>query len=147
VNIRNHTRAISPFSSHSYVISRWNNSAWFVQTSMVSALIPLSLSETHLIVLMGNFTGNASLRLISSDRLVGGDTETSRHFFSSSFVSSSKGTPLGEPNVFSHDISGGSFTCGASSARRLLCNSQIYANLFLKCKRNSLSFEWIYEFQ
>lgn len=94
-----------------------------MQTSRVSALIPLSLSEAHLIVLMGNFTGNALLRLISSDRLVGGGTETSRHFFSSSFVSSSKGTPLGEPSEFSHDISGGSFNCGVSSARRLLCKS------------------------
>jgi len=87
-------------------------------------LIPLSFKAAHLIALIGNFKGNTLLRLISSVTLVGGNTETSRHFLSNSFVSSSKGTPLGEPNVFSHEISGGSFAsicCSASSAARLFC--------------------------
>jgi hypothetical protein len=42
-------------------------------------------------------------------------------------VSSSKGTPLGEPSVFSHDISGGSFNSAcwrASSARRWFCRAK-----------------------
>lgn len=88
---------------------------------MVSALTPLSFREAHLIVLIGNFTGNTSLRSISSVRVVGGGTETSRQFFSKSFVSSSKGTPWGEPSVFSHDNSGGSFVsiCWRASSARL----------------------------
>lgn len=120
-----------------------------MQTSIVSAAIPLSFKAAHLTVLIGNFTGNALLRLISSATLVGGGTETSRHFLSSSFVSSSKGTPWGEPNVFSHDISGGSFASiswRASSSARLFCKRiRRYANWFRNAK-TSLIIELSVEF-
>jgi len=38
-------------------------------------LIPLSFKAAHFTVLIGNFKGNALLRLISSVTLIGGDIE------------------------------------------------------------------------
>lgn len=73
-------------------------------------LIPLSFKAEHLVVLIGKYIGKASLRLMICARVVGVGTETTRHFLRSSFVSSSNGTPFGAPKVFSHDISGGSFS-------------------------------------
>lgn len=73
-------------------------------------LIPLSLKAELLTVLMGKLMGNASLRLMICGKVVSVGAETSMHFLRSSFVSSSTGTPLGAPKLFSHDISGASFS-------------------------------------